>query len=75
MIMPFFPTTSVDLYLAVGVETPLYAPSQFQFTILTEFAYQIGDIWNVGFTTQSYPKNRQYVVALTLSGGWSLLEK
>ena len=46
----------LDLYLAVGVEAPLYDPSRIQFTILTEFAYQVGDIWNVGFTTQSYPK-------------------
>ena len=72
----FFPFQhQLDLYLAVGVEAPLYDPSQFQFTILTEFAYQLGDIWNVGITTQSYPKNKQYAVALTLSGGWSLLEK
>jgi hypothetical protein len=71
----FFPFEhQLDLYLAVGVEAPLYDFNQNQFTILTEFAYQLTDVWNIGCTTQSYPKSKQYSVALTLSGGWSLLE-
>lgn len=71
----FFPFEhQLDLYLAVGVEAPIYNPSQLQPTILTELAYQLTETWNIGCTTQSYPMNKQYSIALTLSGGWNVLE-
>ena len=57
MIMPFFPFNTSWIYIWPLESKHLYmTPHNFQFTILTEFAYQVGDIWNVGFTTQSYPK-------------------
>ena len=71
----FFPLKhQLDLYVAIGVEMPIYAPTQYQFTILTEFNYQLNDVWGIGFTTQSYPKSEQYSVAIGVNGGWNLLE-
>ena len=71
----FFPFDhQLDIYVALGVESPLYDLSQSQLTILTECAIQATDVWGVGITTQSYPNSKQYIVALAVNGAWSLLE-
>ena len=64
----------LDIYIAIGVESPLYDVTQTQLTILTECAVQATDVWGVGLTTQSYPNSKQYIVALAVNGSWNLLE-